>query len=203
MQGAQRHLSCQLMRRAEIAAQEWTKRMKHHPTNQSSSSNVLGSWCIFCLRHVLGPPHGAQGLCSGTHSYSRHASPPPSSISVAPLTGVMGGWSPTFTPPAPPVLNRPCQGFSLLLTGRAHHWQAAGWHHFPGCSCNSSSCNSSYATAGRETDPLPGQQANRAIMHSLAGSPTGFLSSFSLLLAFRGHKARTQQRARILSPGGV
>lgn len=32
-------------------------------------------------------------------SYSRHASPPPSSSSVAASTGVMGGWSPASTPP--------------------------------------------------------------------------------------------------------
>ena len=37
-----------------------------------------------------------------THSYSRQASPPPSSASVALRTGVMGGWSPTSTPPACP-----------------------------------------------------------------------------------------------------
>jgi hypothetical protein len=34
-----------------------------------------------------------------TKSYSRHASPPPSSSSVAGSTGVMGGWSPASTPP--------------------------------------------------------------------------------------------------------
>jgi hypothetical protein len=34
-----------------------------------------------------------------TKSYSRHASPPPSSASVAGSTGVMGGWSPALFPP--------------------------------------------------------------------------------------------------------